>query len=167
MAKKELELSLRDEKLLEAAANSWSGEQMEAKYGVPAAQALLRVRDLLRSRNPFTDIERKQLLLQSAFKLKEKIEEADIDVTEPKAIDAYTKLLKTVNEMLDTQGKITEAELQAAASVQARALLGLIQQAYGRVRDWLDQEYGMVVDVDQMDRLFDTALRQIAAEEEE
>lgn len=166
MASKELTPSLRDQKLLEAAANGWSGEEMEAAYGMNAASAIIRVREILRSRNVFTDIERKQLLLQSALRLKEKIEKGALDLYDPKSIDAYNKVLKTVNDMLDKQGRITDAEINAAAKAQAGLMIQLISKAYDRARDWLKEEYGAIVDVAELDERFQIALREAAAEDD-
>jgi len=166
MAKAGQELALRDKKLLTAAANGWSGEEIEERYGVPAAAALVRIRELLKSRNIFTDIERKQLLLFSLYQLKEKIEEEALDLDNPRSVEAYTKVVKSISETLEKQGQITEAEMQAAARAQAKALLGLIDAAMGRVRQWLAEEYSNVP-LEVLDERFNEALREIAAEEDE
>lgn len=161
------ELALMDRHLLKAAANGWSGEDIAAKYDIGAAEAILRIKELLNSRNIFTDIERKQLLLYSAYELKEQLEDNVVDLDDTKQVTAYLKVLSTLGDMLDKQGRITEAEMEAAARAQARALLQLIDAAYGRVREWLQAEYGDLVPVPEMDAMFQNALREIAAEEDE
>ena len=98
------DLTLRDTRLLDAASNNLSGLEIEEKFGIPAAEAISRIRRLLTERDIWTDIERKQLLLHSAFQLKGRIEAASVDVSDPKQIDVYLKLLKTVGELLDKLG---------------------------------------------------------------
>lgn len=66
-------LSLRDNMLLQAAADGLSGEEMEARYGIPAAEAVLRVREILKSRDIWSELEQEQLLLADLQKLKQKI----------------------------------------------------------------------------------------------
>lgn len=157
-------LTLRDKRLLEAAANGWSAVEIEEAYAIPAATALVRIREILKARNVFSDIERKQLLLFSMFQLKEKIESEALDLDNPRSVEAYTKVIKSLNDMLEKQTAITQEEMQAAAVAQARALLGLIEQAYGRVREWLVEEFGQDL-AEIADERFHQALREIAAEE--
>ena len=160
------ELTLRDKKLLKAAANGWSGREIEEAYGIPAAQALVHIRELLKARNIFSDIERKQLLLFSVYQLKEQIENEALDLDNPRSVEAYTKVIKSLNDMLEKQTAISEEEMAQAARAQARALLSLIEQAYGRVREWMIAEFGD--DLAQIaDEKFHEALREIAAEEED
>lgn len=168
MAKKDKdkELALRDRKLLDAAANGWSGEEIEAKYGIPAATALVRIREILKSRDIFSDIEKKQLLLYSAYKLKEQIEDQGLELDNVKSVEAYLKVLRSLGDMLERQGKITEEELQAAARAQAVQMLGLIEAAYGRVRGWLAEEYPDVP-IEIADARFHEALREVATEDDE
>jgi len=159
-------LTLREKQLLKAAANGWSGLEIEREYGIPAAAALVQIRELLKARNIFSDIERKQLLLFSMFSLKEQIENEALDLDNPRSVEAYTKVIRSLNEMLEKQTAVTEEEMAQAARAQARALLGLIEAAYGRVREWLIAEFGD--DLAQIaDEKFHEALREIAAEEED
>ncbi len=56
------EISLLDETLIRAAASGKSGEEMEALTGIPAAQAILHVKQLLSRRDIWSEVERRQLL---------------------------------------------------------------------------------------------------------
>lgn len=157
-------LTLREKRLLRAAANGWSGLEIEHEYGIPAAAALVQIRELLRARNIFSDLERKQLLLYSMFTLKEKIENESLDTDNPRSVEAYTKVIKALGDMLDKQTAVSEEEMAAAARVQARALLKLIEEAYGRVRLWLTDEFG--ADLAQIaDEKFHEALREVVVED--
>lgn len=158
-------LSLRDEKLIEAAANGWSGEEMENKFGVPAAQAIVRVRELLRSRDVWTDLEKRSLLLHSAYALKAKIEHG-LDTDDSKQVDAYLRILKAVGDMLDRQGAITQADMDKVTDAQAYRLLQLIEAGYGRARKLLEAEYGDHIDLSLLDEAFREGLRLEAANDE-
>ena len=68
------DLSPRDVALLQAAADGMSGNDMAKEFGIPAAKAILRVKELLRSYDIWTDIERRQLLMQEIYALKNKLQ---------------------------------------------------------------------------------------------
>ncbi len=161
-------VTLEDKLLLEGAANGLTGEELQDKYGVPAAEAIVRVRRMLQARDVFDDLEQKKLLMVSLFRVKRKVEaaEADMDVEDPKVLEAYLKLIQTMNLILRDSGKLTDAELEAAAKAQAKQMLLLIDMAYGRVRHWLEEEYGQVLDVRELDQRFQTALQEVVIEDE-
>lgn len=165
-------LTLRDDRLLRAAANGWSGEDMAAEYDITAAQAIVRVKDILASRDPWTQIEKKQLLLHSAYALKETIEAAiasvDVGSTDRsiKVVEAYIKLLKTVSEVLDKQSSITESELETITRSQARALMQLVVAGYNRARDLLAEEYPDV-DLLILDEAFQVGMREATERDED
>jgi len=149
-----------------AAANGWSGNEMEAKFGIPAAQALVRVREMLAERfDVFDEIEQRRLAMTSVYKLKEQIEKASVDVDNPKAIEAYLKVIKALDDLLSKQGKISDAELEVVTKAQARALLGLIEAAYGRVREWLLDEFSGLIDGKELDTRFHEALALAATQD--
>jgi uncharacterized protein (DUF433 family) len=158
-------LTLLDDALLRAAANGKSGEDMATIYPVSAAQAIVRVKDLLVSHDPWTYIERKQLLLHSAYGLKEQLEEVltndDFNV---KNAEAYLKVLRTVGDILDKQGSISQNELETVTRVQAQALIRLIEAGYDRARDLLAQEYPDI-DLQLIDEAFHLGMREASSDE--
>lgn len=161
------EVSLRDRKLLDGAANNFSGEELAQVSGMPAAQAIARVRELLKSRDVFDEIEKKKLVLHSVYKLKARIEEYDatVDIKNPKAAEAYLKVLESINNMLDKQGRISEEELELAARVQARALAEIITKGYMKARMWLQEEYSGLVKFDELDAAFEVGMREALNED--
>lgn len=162
------EITLRDRRLLDGAANNFSGEELAQVSGMPAAQAVARVRELLKSRDVFDDLEKKKLVLYSVFKLKEKIEdyEAQVDIKNPKAAEAYLKVLEALDKMLDKQGKVSEAEMAAAAKAQAGMMAVIITKGYMKARGWLQEEYGGLVKMDELDEIFELGMREAALEDE-
>lgn len=161
------ELTLLDDALLRAAANGKSGEEMASLYPVSAAQAIVRVKDILVSRDPWTQIEKKQLLLHSAYGLKSQLEEVlENNAFDVKNAEAYIKLLKTVGEILDKQGSISQNELETVTRVQAQALVHLIEAGYDRARKLLAEEYPDV-DLHRIDEAFQIGMRDSAAGNDE
>jgi hypothetical protein len=118
-----------DERLIDLAANNASADQMEKETGIPAAQALARVKQLLREMDVWTMLERKRLLLHSAYRLKAQIEAESIDVTDSDAISAYLRTLKAIGDMLDRQSNMTDDELDRVTRAQAIKLIQLLTVA--------------------------------------
>src|SRR5690625_2580602 len=77
----------RDKQLLDLAASNATPNEMEAATGIPAAQAVSRVKALLQSRDIWSELERRQLLLHDLYNLKNKlVDESDNDVVTLQAI---------------------------------------------------------------------------------
>lgn len=159
------DLTLRDRKLLEHAANGYSGEEMQQALGIPAAQAIVRVRELLAAKGVWDQIEQRKLLMHSMFRLKEKLEtDFEIDYTKPKEVEAYNKVVNTISSMLDKQGRISEDELAVVTRAQAREMLRLVEAGYQRARDLLLEEYGGLVDVEMLDEAFQIGMHEALSE---
>lgn len=114
---------------------------MEDRYGIPAAQAIARVGELLESRDVWTELQQRKLLLYSAYKLKEQIEVATVDVEDSSQINSFLAVLRTIGEMLDKQSGITDRELEVVTEAQSKAMLRLIDAAFGRARSILQDMY--------------------------
>jgi hypothetical protein len=121
--------TLADERLIDLAANNASADLMEKETGIPAAQALARVKQLLREFDIWTVLERKRLLLHSAYKLKAQIEAETVDVTDSDSINAYLRTLKAIGDMLDRQSSMTDDELDRVTKAQAVKLIQLLTVA--------------------------------------
>lgn len=154
--------SLLDQELLRCAANHMSPAQMEAELDIPAAQAAVRVRELLRSTDIWTEVEERRLLLHSMYSLKGRLEQG-IDIDNPKSVEAYTKLLDLIGKRLDTVSQITETELDRVTSAQARKLLQLIMTATDYARELLSQEYPESI-MDDVEHALQEGLRRAAEE---
>ena len=66
-------VSVIDDILLKAAAGGKSGDEIEEITGIPAAQALNKVKELLASRDVWNEMEQRQLLLAELHELKESL----------------------------------------------------------------------------------------------
>jgi hypothetical protein len=162
---KEVAGSLLDRKLLQAAANGATGLEMEEQFGVPAAEALIRVKRLLSGQNAFDEIEQRQLSMLSLRSMKEKIEQSGIDVTNPKHIEAYTKTVLAIDRVLGNMSAIDEKQLAIVTEANAKALIRMVETAYGYAMDKLKSEYGDFIDLTVINDAFSEGLR-IAAEAE-
>lgn len=166
------ELELIDTKLLQAAANGYSPEEMFKKYPSigSAAAAALRVKEILASRDIWSEQESQQLLLHSAYAVKEQMEGLldDLDALDdvPKHIDVYVKLLKTMDGILEKRKKITQDEMEKITQSHARALLRMIEAGYQRARDLLAAEYPMV-DLLEIDAAFNEGMQREAYAQED
>lgn len=154
--------TLLDQELLRMAANHKSPMQMEAELDIPAAQAAVRVRELLRSTDIWTEVEERRLLVHSMYALKDRLE-GGLDIDNPKSVEAYTKLLALIGTRLDTISQITESELDRVTSAQARKLLQLVMAATEYAREVLSQEYPESV-MDEIETALQEGLRRAAEE---
>lgn len=154
--------SLLDQELLNMAANHKSPAQMEAELDIPAAQAAVRVRELLRSTDIWSEIEERRLLLHSLYSLKSRVED-NLDLDNPKSVEALTKILDLIGKRLDSVSSITETELDRVTTVQARKLLQLVMAATDYARDLLGQEYPSNI-LDDVDHALQEGLRRAAEE---
>lgn len=157
------QLSLLDRKLLDAAAIGMTGDEMEEEFFIPAAQAVARVRQLLGQKNIWDEIEQRKLMAHSLMQRKAEIEKVTIDVENPKHIEAYTKLILAIDRITDKPMKISEDELQRVGQAQAKAMLQMIEMAYGRARALLAEEFPFL-DLSDADAKFREGLREAALE---
>lgn len=154
--------SVMDEALLKCAANHMSPQQMETELDIPAAEAAVRVRQLLRSRDIWTEVEERQLLLVSLYDLKRRVEQ-NLDLDNPKSVEALTKILDLIGKRLDTVSSITESELEKVTTVQARKLVQLIALAFDHAETVLAQMYPEAF-VAEVHEAFQEGLRAAAGE---
>jgi hypothetical protein len=158
MAKAVAKTSLRDKKLLELASQGASGAEMEEALGIPAPQAILRVKELL-SQDAFDEIEQRKLSIMRLQKVVAQIDEAGVDVENPKHIEAYSKLTLAIDRILNNMTQMNEQQLAIVTDAQARKMIQMIEAAYGRARDLLKQEYGDLIDITAINNAFSEGLR--------
>lgn len=149
MSREVVKWSILDQRLLECAANNMSPEQIEAELDIDGASAVIRIRELLRSRDIWDELERKKLLLESLYNLKSNFEKA-IDYSDAKHIEAMTRLLTQLGDRLDAQMQFTDAQLDKVTTIQAQKLLQLFVLATERAKEILSESYpeGLMDDVD-------------------
>lgn len=162
---KALSGTLLDRKLLEASVAGLTGEEMAERFGIDAGEALLRVRNMLSStRSAFDEFEQRQLLILSLKDMLSDIKKSGVDVTNPKHIEAVTKLTLAIDRVAGNQAKISEEMLNTVSEAQARKLLTMLESAWQPVRQLLLDDYDQIIDVDEVERTFHEGLRKAAQE---
>lgn len=133
------ELSKMDETLLDLAGLGMSAQEMSARTGLPAAKALLRVKEILRERDVYTEIEQRALLMKDLFDLKRKVKEQNDDVdwvTDKQAI-ALSKVIRDIDDLLEKQGKVNDELLAKVSMAQAAQMLRLLDAGMKRAKQIL------------------------------
>lgn len=159
-------LSLRDNKILEAAANGWSADQIAEKYDVTPEFALVRIKQILASEDVWDTVEREKLLLRSIYMLKENLESDYTGiVSDPKQADAYRKTLELLSSTLDRRAKSNRDDLDRVTAAQAKKIIDVVQAAWLHARQLLRDEYPDV-DLALIDARFQQGLEIEAAKDE-
>lgn len=136
-------LTTQDEKLLMMARDGKSGQEMSAATGLPAAKALLRVKEILRDRDIWTDVERRAMLMDDLYDLKGRVQEQlrNVQWLDDKQITALTKVIQTLDEALEKNGKIQEELVMHVTNAQSASMLRLIDAAFKRAKKILTDEF--------------------------
>ena len=157
-------LTLRDEKILSLAANGLSGEEIAAEVGISPEAAVLRVREIISSRDVWDDVEREKLLLQDLYNLKSRLDKKlDDIITDPKMLDGYRKTLETLGQALERRSRVSNADLDKVTEAQARVLIQLVNAGYQAARRALVAEYPDV-DVRVIDAKFSEGMENASLE---
>jgi hypothetical protein len=145
-------VSVVDEILLRAAAGGKSGEEIEKATGIPAAQALEKVKDLLASRDVWTEMEQRQLLLAELHELKDSLRAQAIEGQDPEAARVLLRTLETIGKRLDSQQTVLDENLIKLTQFQQRILLRAIDAALDFAKGELAERYPQVsiVELDEL-----------------
>ena len=137
------ELTPMDEKLLALAQDGKSGQEMAAITGLPAAKALIRVREILRDRDIWTEVERRALLMDDLYDLKRQVQEQNkgVDWLTDKQIIALSKVIRDIDEVMEKQGKINADLINKVSAAQSASMLRLINNGFKRALTTLAQQY--------------------------
>lgn len=157
------ELSLLDETLLGLAASGKSGEEMERKTGIPAAQALAHVKGLLARRDVWSEVEQRQLLLFELMDLKESLSDAALRLRDPDSARLLLKTLELIGRRLDSQRVELDVEVLRLSEFQQGVLLRAMDAALGFAKGELRERYPEV-SVDELDELVAEGLFRAKAE---
>jgi hypothetical protein len=138
------EVALLDDLLLRAAAGGKSGIELERATGIPAAQAVLHVKQLLASRNVWTEHEQRQLLLAEMQELKATLQRqaahsADLDTQR-----LLLKTLETIGKRLDSQQQDLDENMIKLTQFQEKVLLRAMDTALTFAKDQLQERYPQI-----------------------
>jgi len=136
-------LTTRDNALLRLAAAGKSAQEMSAEVGIPAAKALLRVKEILRERDVWTEVERRAMLMDDLYALKDRVQEQlkDVQWLDDKQILALTKVIQTLDESLEKNGSIQDDLINRVSAAQAASMLRLIEAGFKRANKLLQDKY--------------------------
>lgn len=138
------EVSLLDETLIRAAAAGKSGEEMESLTGVPAAQAVLHVKQLLSRRDIWNEVERRQLLLHELNELKQSLSDAAITMRDEDSAKLLLKVLQEIGKRLDSERTKLDTDIIKLSEYQERVLLRAMDAALDFAKKELAQRYPLV-----------------------
>ena len=137
-------VSVVDEILLRAAAGGKSGDEIEKATGIPAAQALGKVKDLLASRDVWTEMEQRQLLLAELHELKDSLRAQAIEGQDPEAARVLLRTLETIGKRLDSQQTVLDENLIKLTQFQQKILLRAMDAALDFAKKELAERYPQV-----------------------
>jgi hypothetical protein len=138
------EVSLLDETLIKAAAAGKSGEEMQELTGIPAAQAVMHVKNLLGRRDIWTEIERRQLLLTELQELKESLSQNAVEYKDQDSAKLLLKVLQEIGKRLDTERSKLDVDLLKLNEYQQRVLMRAMDAALNFAKKELAEKYPMV-----------------------
>lgn len=153
-------LTPRDNALLQAAANGATAEELGKVLNLDPVKAVLRVQELLRDADIWSELERRQLLLVDLYRLKaslqKQVEDTDFD---SKDVSNLLKAFATIAGVLDKSSQITNSQLERVTAVQAVVIQDMVLHSYAKAKQILVAQYPDA-DVDAIDAAFIAGLRE-------
>jgi hypothetical protein len=146
------EVSLLDETLIRAAAAGKRGDEMEQLTGVPAAQAVLHVKQILSRRDIWSEVERRQLLLHELNDLKESLTDRAVQLQDDDSARLLLKVLQEIGKRLDSERTQLDIDVVKLTEYQERVLLRAMDSALNFAKGELAERYPDV-DKQQLDEL--------------
>jgi hypothetical protein len=135
------EVALLDEMLIKAAAGGKSGIEMERLTGIPAAQAVVHVKQILSTRDIWTEQEQRQLLLAELHELKESLAPHAIQAGDPESARLLLKTLETIGKRLDSQQSVLDENMIKLSHFQEKVLLRAMDTALNFAKEQLQERY--------------------------
>jgi hypothetical protein len=135
------EVALLDEMLIKAAAGGKSGAEMERLTGIPAAQAVVHVKQILSTRDIWTEQEQRQLLLTELHELKESLAPHAIQAGDPESARLLLKTLETIGKRLDSQQSVLDENMIKLSHFQEKVLLRAMDTALNFAKEQLQERY--------------------------
>ena len=135
------EVALLDDLLIKAAAGGKSGDEIERLTGIPAAQAVLHVKQLLATRDIWTEQEQRQLLLSELHELKDSLSDHAIKAGDPDSARLLLKTLEIIGKRLDSQQQVLDENMIKLSHFQERVLLRAMDTALNFAKEQLAEKY--------------------------
>lgn len=135
------EVNVLDEILLRLASSGSSGQEMERQTGISAAQAIMHVKRLLASRDIWTELERRQLLLYELNELKDSLKQNAMDVKDPQHARLLLQTLQAIAQRLDSEKNKLDVDFQKVTEHQAQIMGKAFDIALEHVKKELASKY--------------------------
>lgn len=146
------EISLLDDTLIHLAASGASGEEIEVKTGIPAAQAIDHVKQLMKRRDIWTELEQRQLLLFELNELKDSLRINAVQMQDPDSARLLLKTLELIGKRLDSEKGKIDQEVLRLSEFQQKVLLRAMDSALSFAKKQLAEKYPDV-QKDELDEL--------------
>jgi hypothetical protein len=134
-------LNLLDESLIRLAASGKSGQELERSTGIPAAQAVQHVKDLMARRDVWSEVEQRQLLLYQLNELKDSLTEAAFQLKDPESARLLLKTLELIGKRLDSQKTQLDEQVLKLSQYQQGVLLRAMDAALSFAKKSLQEQY--------------------------
>lgn len=161
------ELTLADDRLLRLAANGKSPTEIASEVGMAPEKVALRIREILNSRDLWSDIEREKLLLHSIYDIKDRLESRiDAVVSDPKYLKEYRGMLELLGQRISERTRVNQADLDRISRTQGMKLVHIVELGYYKARAELEKRYPEV-DLSEIDKAMQMGIEEAALEFEE
>lgn len=136
--------SVLDDILLKAAADGRSPMEMERISGIPAAQAVQHVKQLLDSRDVWTEHQQRQLLLSELHELKDSLRDQALKAGDLDSARLLLKSLEVIGKRLDSQQSVLDENVIKLSEYQQSVLLRAMDAALTFAKQQLAERYPQI-----------------------
>ena len=136
--------SVLDDVLLKAAADGRSPMEMERISGIPAAQAVQHVKQLLDSRDVWTEHQQRQLLLSELHELKDSLRDQALKAGDIDSARLLLKSLEIIGKRLDAQQQTLDENVIKLSEYQQSVLLRAMDAALTFAKQQLEERYPQI-----------------------
>lgn len=136
--------SVLDDVLLKAAADGRSPMEMERISGIPAAQAVQHVKQLLDSRDVWTEHQQRQLLLSELHELKDSLRDQALKAGDIDSARLLLKSLEVIGKRLDSQKLELDENVIKLSNYQQSILIRAMDTALSFAKDQLAERYPQI-----------------------
>lgn len=154
-------LSILDSELIDLVAAGATAQDLEDKLGIPAAQAMKRVRDIINSIDQWTAVEMSKIIMLQMQDVLGYIKKRMENSSEVEWSDSTVRMLKAVSDHYMKMRELTIKENELIGDAQLRGMKVLIEETYQPLRSHLG-EHNPEVDLEELDRVFIHALRNVS-----
>lgn len=136
--------SVLDDVLLKAAADGRSPMEMERISGIPAAQAVQHVKQLLDSRDVWSEHQQRQLLLSELHELKDSLRAQALKAGDLDSARLLLKSLEVIGKRLDSQQQTLDENVIKLSEYQQSVLLRAMDAALTFAKQQLEERYPQI-----------------------